>query len=130
MRPWETAAPRPWETQQPIYNRVIAIRRPQTNETPGDQGYSGTQEANESVILSGLPASIQFAGAGGEPLGGTPSDASKRGNYRIMIPASAASIGSITERDIVVDDLGKRYEVFATWPDSLGYNLHTELLEA
>lgn len=129
-RPWEQEAVRPWEAQQPLYPRVVAVTRPATNETPGGQDYSGTQKATETAIVSGLPASIQFTGRLSTPLGGTPSDATDRAGFRILIPAFAAADGLITERDIVTDDLGKRYQVFAGYWDSLGYNLQAELLEA
>jgi hypothetical protein len=129
-RPWEEAPLRPWETQQAVYTRLVAITRPNTDNAVGAQPYSGTTEANETTIVSGLPASIQFTGRLSTPLGGTPSDATDRAGFRIMIPASAAAEGLITERDIATDDLGKRYQVFAAWWDVQGYNLQVELLEA
>lgn len=130
-RPWEQEAVRPWEAQQPLYPRVVAISRPATNETPGGQDYSGTQKANETPVISGLPCSIQFTGRLASPLGGTPSDATDRAGFRILIPLAAAPLaGTITERDVATDDLGKRYQVFVSWWDSLGFNLQVELLEA
>lgn len=113
-----------------IYPRVIAITRPATNETPGGQDYSGTQKANETSVATGIPCSIQFSSRLSKVLGGTPSDASDIAGFRIFIPLCAAANGLITERDIATDDLGKRYQVFAAYWDSLGYNLQVELLEA
>lgn len=113
-----------------LYPRTIAIRRAITNETPGSQPYSGTQEANETVIATVLPASIQLQSKGGTPEAGTPSDAFNMSRYAVMIPRAAAAIGLITERDIVVDDLGKRYQVVGAYWNSLGYNLACTLLEA
>lgn len=129
-RPWEEPPLRPWEMQQGVYPRTVAITRPNVNDTPGVRGYSGVTKANESPIASGLPASIQFLARLSKPLGGTPSDASDRGGFRILIPSTAAAEGLITERDIATDDLGKRYQVFVAWWDTLGYNLQCELLEA
>lgn len=129
-RPWEEQALRPWEMQQPIYPRTLTINRANTNETPGGQPYSGTQELNETTVIAGLPASIQFTGRLSTPLGGTPSGATDRAGYRILIPATSVSNGTITERDVAIDDLGKRYQIFAAWWDTLGYNLQAELLEA
>lgn len=113
-----------------IYPRTVSISRPQTNETPGGQSYSGTTKAQESVILSDLPASIQFFSRLSMPLGKTPSDATDRAGWRILIPRSAAQNGQIAERDIVTDDLCKRYEVFGAYWNSLGHNLQCELLQA
>jgi hypothetical protein len=129
-RPWEQQPARPWETQQPTYPRVIVITRPATNETPGGQDYSGTQKANETLVAGGIPASIQYIGRLSTPLGGTPSDATDRAGFRIMIPPSAAEEGLITERDIATDNLQKRYQIFAAYWDEQGYNLQVELLEA
>jgi hypothetical protein len=130
-RPWEQQAPRPWETQQPMYPRLVAVTRPNTNDAPGDRGYSGVTKPDETAIASGLAASIQFTGRLSVPLGGTPSDATDRAGWRIIIPASVAPAdGTITERDIATDDLQRRYQVFAAWWDVLGFNLQVELLEA
>lgn len=129
-RPWEEPPLRSWETQQPVYPRTVTITRPIANETPGGQPYSGVQEANETTIIAGLPASIQFTGRLSTPLGDTPSAATDRAGWRILIPATAVAIGVITERDVATDDLGKRYQVFAAWCDVQGYNLQVELLEA
>jgi hypothetical protein len=113
-----------------LYPRTVSVFRLQTNETPGAQPYSGTTKGAETLIVSGLPASIQFTRKSGSPLGGTPSDAPNKAGFNIMIPLSAAANGTITERDIIVDDLGKRYEVFGAYWNSLGFNLQTELLQA
>lgn len=113
-----------------IYPRTIAISRPNTNDTPGDRGYSGVTKANETQIAAGLPASIQLDTKGGKPDGDVPSDAYGRSAYRIFIPQSAAALGLINERDIVTDDLGKRYQVVGDYWNSLGYNLACTLLEA
>jgi hypothetical protein len=124
------AATRRVELVSFVYPRTIAITRPNTNDTPGDRGYSGVTKANETPIVSGLPASIQLQSKGGAPLGGTPSDAFSMSRYAVMIPFAAAALGLIEERDIVTDDLGKRYQVVGAYWNSLGHNLSCTLLEA
>ena len=113
-----------------VYPRVVSINRANTNETPGAQSYSGTTEAAETVILSSLPAAIQLQRKASTPIGGLPSDASNRAGFNVFIPKRAAALGLIKERDVVVDDLGNRYQVFGAYWNSLGYNLFTELLQA
>jgi hypothetical protein len=113
-----------------LYPRTVAITRPNTNDTAGDRGYSGVTKAAETAIASGLPASIQLQSKGGTPEGGTPSDAFTMSRYAVMIPQSAAALGLIEERDIVTDDLNKRYQVVGAYWNSLGYNLSCTLLEA
>jgi hypothetical protein len=112
-----------------LYPRTLSIRRPRPNQTAGLQPYSGQSKAAEDVIATGLPASIQLNHKSGPPQGGTPSDAYNRSGYDILIPRGAAALGSICERDIVVDDLGKRYEVTGAYWNSLGYNLSAEMLQ-
>lgn len=131
-RPWENVGPRPWETAQPEYPRTVTISRPNVNDTPGDRGYSGVTKADETLILSGLSASIQLSRNSGKPDGGTPSDAYNRASFDINIPASdvaADAIGTIKENDIATDDLGKRYQISAADWTPQGYNLSTDLLK-
>jgi hypothetical protein len=114
-----------------IWNRVIAVHRPQPAITAGDGGYAGLEATTETVIASGIPASIQTASRGGTGfgIGHVPSDAG-RVQYRIHIPFWAQAAIPINTRDIVVDDLGRRFQVSAPQPDSLGPLLLGELLTA
>jgi hypothetical protein len=114
-----------------IWNRVISVRRPQSSPVAGDGGYSGLQATNETVIASGIPASIQSASRGGtsEGIGRVPSDAG-RSLWRIHIPVWAQPTAPINVRDVVIDDLGRRFQVAAPWLDSLGPCLLGELLTA
>lgn len=112
-----------------LYPRVISVRRPNAQTGTGTLPYGGAQATNETVILSGLPASIQQKGQTStetnlpsDPKGGAP-------RWRIFIPKGSAALGQIVERDIIVDDLSKRYQVIAAYWGSLGYNLLTSLLE-
>jgi hypothetical protein len=96
----------------------------------GVEPYGGITETNEKIIASGLPASIQQDRQRGTPLGRTPSDAPSRSGWVVFVPSNEAALGLVTERDIIVDDLGKRYMVIAAYWNSLGYKFITELLEA
>jgi hypothetical protein len=113
-----------------IYPRTVAITRPNSQLGPGQQSYFAVTKANESAIASGLPASIQQVREPGSPEGKTPSDAPNRTVWSIFIPASYAALGLIEERDIITDDLAKRYVVIAAYWNSLGHRLRCELLEA
>lgn len=131
-RPWEEAPLRSWETQQPIYPRTISIHRPNILTGVGIVvgGYSAVTEGNEAVVASGLPASIQQTREPGLPEFHTPSDAPNRSVWNIFVPASAAAMGTITERDVIIDDLGKRYVTIAAYWNSLGHRLRCELLDS
>jgi hypothetical protein len=113
-----------------LYPRTIAIHRPATATTVGAQGYSGETAAVESVIIVDIPASIQQAPSRGSPEGGLPADSPMTASWKIFIPKSAAALGLIQNRDVVIDDLGARYVVIANYWNSLGYRLFAQLLQA
>jgi len=113
-----------------VYPRTISIRRPNPLPSIGITAYAGVTEANESMVATNLPASIQQSRDTGRPLGGTPSDAPQRAQWRVFIPAGSVANGKIQTRDVVVDDLGNRYQVVDPYWNSLGYRLTVELLQA
>jgi hypothetical protein len=113
-----------------LYPRTISIRRPTPPSGVGAIAYSGETEANETVILSGLPANIQQKSGRNNRQGDTdlPANSSVQLGWRVFIPkASAPTPGLILNRDIVVDDTGNRYSVYGNYWNSLGYNLLCEL---
>jgi hypothetical protein len=126
-----------------LYIRKIEIRRAKTvaglNGTAiGLTGYSGEQattdpgSANgETVLFTGVQASIQ-AGATGKKRGDSalPADAVANPTWDIYLPAGAVpGYGSIRDRDIVVDDVGYRYQVAQAYPNILGWKLNCIRLE-
>lgn len=112
-----------------LYPRTISVRRPNTSNAVGDQGYSAERAADEAVVLSGLPASIQLDRQGQRNPVGLPADAAYKPIWKVFIPLSAAVLGSIQSTDVIVDDLGQRYQCFAAYWDSLGYECRSILLE-
>jgi hypothetical protein len=112
-----------------LYPRTVSIHRPTPNTGAGALGYSGETAANETVVLTGLPASIQHRGARGKAPGNLPADAQSGADWYVFIPAANAALGTIAERDIVVDDIGKRYQVIAAYASPLGHRLAVTLLE-
>lgn len=110
-----------------IYPRIVSITRPNPTTVVGAAPYSGEVRTDESPIAKGLSASIQQRRKNAASHGELPSDA-PRTDWAIFIPKRAATLGLITERDIVTDDLGKRYQVSAAYWDSLGYQLLATLL--
>lgn len=113
-----------------LYPRIISVRRkiittPTTSQ--GQIGYQGADPFTEFVVAAGLPCSIQYERVGRESAARLPTD-TRRSTWLILIPVYAAGIGLITEDDIILDDLGKRYQVYAADFQPLGYNLHSELL--
>ena len=143
-RPWEAAlASAPWLAAQSNYSRTIAVTRPAADTGVGLGSYSQLQATTETAVigtvtytagtskfvsLTGVPATISND-ASDRAIGGMIPASARRMEFRIVLPASAAALGTITEKDIVTDDLGKRYQVSAATWGPLGYNLRASLLE-
>ena len=138
--PWMTTVnTAPWNAAQPIYPHTVSVRRAKTvaggTDVIGNVGYSGAEQGTgvegETVLFTGLPASIQL-GAAGRTTKGTelPGDATSRPIWNVFIPASAITQYSVRDRDIIVDDEGYRYEVGANQWTAAGYQLSTIRQEA
>lgn len=110
-----------------LYPRTISISRPVAQVGVGAIGYGGQTEATETVLFTGIQASIQQKKEGQKPDLGLPGDTSKRSMWRIFILLAR---GSLKDRDIVTDDEGIRYQILAAYWNSLGYNCACERLEA
>lgn len=96
-----------------LYPRVVSITRPNRNTTPGVQPYSGVTRANETAILSGVPAHIQSDRQGTAPSAALAADAAGQSIWKIIMKLP---LGQVVERDIITDELGKRYQVIsADW---------------
>ncbi|GEP00651.1 hypothetical protein [Methylobacterium haplocladii] len=116
------------------YPRKITITRPEGDAVaaPGLQsGYGGLDRDGEITVFQGLPASVQHATSSGRPAANVPADAQSATVWDIFIPRRAAPpMGAIVNRDVVIDDLGNRYQVIASYPHPMGFTLRTERLEA
>ena len=120
-----------------LYPRVVGIKRP--NGSPaatapaGDGGYNAdrgdARPGDETTIATGLPASIQLDRQGQRNAEGLPTDARYQPIYKVFIPKSAAALGTIQSGDVVVSEIGERFQVFAPYWDSLGYRLGVFVLE-
>ena len=112
-----------------LYPRTVSVARYTPKTGVGYQGYEGhTQDSEPVTLITDLPASIQLKSVSGAPEVKLPTDVSKRTYYRICIPGSAASLGDIMENDVIIDDLGLRYQVTSPYWNSLGYQLICERL--
>lgn len=109
-----------------IYPRTISIARGAAQSGVGEIGYGGHVQADEDTLFTDIPASIQQKKEGGKPDAGLPGDTAKRTFWRIFFNLPN---GSVNSRDIIIDELGVRYEVMAPYWNSLGYNCLCERLE-
>ncbi|WP_186122368.1 hypothetical protein [Burkholderia gladioli] len=113
-----------------LYPRTITISRQAVTTGGGLQPYAGANSVAEEVLFSGKPASIQLAKERGKPEIGLPADAGKT-LWKVLMPLSAGvPAGAVLRGDIVTDDAGQRYQVWAPYVNSLGPDLLVERLEA
>jgi hypothetical protein len=115
-----------------LYPRTISVVRMKTISAVGAiDTYGGEVEQGEATIFTGLPANISEHRERTSMPAGVAADATSRTGWRISIPvANSPPAGAILERDIIVDDTGKRYIVNGAGWTSLGWRLVTELLKA
>lgn len=139
--PWMlTINSSPWNALQSAYPRTVSVRRLKTvaggvADAVGAVGYSGAEQGTssegETILFSGLIASIQLGSAGRTTVNvGLPGDAVSKPVWKIYIPSSVVSQYAIRDRDIILDDEGYRYEVSANLWTTAGYELSTVRLEA
>lgn len=119
-----------------LYPRTISVRRQKIAPSAsfGTEAFGGVGPANESIIYSGIPASIQDDRLGRFTPSNLPSS-SGLPILRILIPPGAVPLslstndqGAIRKNDIIVDDTGLRYQVHTPAWTSLGWNLKCELM--
>lgn len=111
-----------------IYPRTISIRRPNPTTGIGALPYQGLDPQDETILFTNVPASIQHGG-GTANKAGLPADTMSAPTWQIYIPLCAIPKGAIQDRDVIVDDEGQRYQVQASYWNSLGYNCTCERLQ-
>lgn len=111
------------------YPRTVSIVRPNSSVTVGATGFGGIDPNNnsETTTFTGLPANISYERVGRNSNANLPTD-SRKSAWMITLPAGAVAVGAILENDIVVDETGKRYQIYSADWQILGYALHAELL--
>lgn len=112
-----------------LYPRTVALSRTTSQAGQGKLGYGGKTQAGETEIRAGVPASIQLRREGQRNSTGLPADGA-RPSWDIFTPRSAFQPGDVVDRDILTDDLGRRFQVLGDYIDSLGGKLRAERLEA
>lgn len=112
-----------------IYPRVVTLSRPNPTSGKGALGYQGLLPADEEVLFTGLEASIQHRGGTANPTG-LPGDSMSVPVWKIILPPWSLTNGQINDRDIFTDDTGIRYQVQASYWNSLGYSCNCERLQS
>lgn len=111
-----------------LYPRTVSFHRPAGQTQGGRIGYGGQVQASETVIATGIPASIQERKEGMRAPAGLPSDG-RQPEWWVFISRPKLANGTLKVGDVMIDDLDNRYQVLAPYWDSLGYRLTCALLE-
>lgn len=115
-----------------LYDRTISVRRPVTNGAiTGVQlaSYSGVEAATETVLFSGVKTSIQTRSSVRQHMNALPADSRAPYVFSFFPERRAFSVGDIKNRDIIVDDVGDRYQIEAIEWTLLGPHIRALKLE-
>ena len=114
-----------------MYPRTIAVTRPSAPVGVGyTGGYSGALKSTETPVVSGIAASVQAKTTMARPVAGAlPSAAPGPIVWRVFIARGIVADGVIKDRDIITDDLGRRFQVEAAYSNSMGWNIACTALE-
>lgn len=104
-----------------LYPRTISVYRSTGTPTPGLQAYSDVSE--QTLVASSIPATIDLKKEVGAQPANLPGDTSRRTYWNINFKGA---LGLVMDNDIIVDDLGQRYQVTAAYWTMLGYQVLAE----
>ena len=98
-----------------LYPRMVTIQRKIESDKPGAQGgYGGVTPDQFATIPATLRAHIAAERQGTSPEAKLPGDAAGQSIWSISFPRM--KLGVVRSRDVIVDELGQRYEVIsADW---------------
>jgi hypothetical protein len=109
-----------------LYPRRVVISRQNRNTTPGAQPYNGVSKSNEVVIAGGIAAHIESDRQGTMPVAKLAADAAGQSIWKVIMNVA---LGTVLERDIITDDLGKRYQVISADWGSLVTTCRCQIME-
>lgn len=108
-----------------IYPRTISVYRAGAVASQGLQTYNDVNPL--TLIASGLPATIDLKKEVGSQPAGLPGDTSRRTYWNINFKGA---LGLVLDNDVIVDDLGQRYQVTGAYWTMLGYQVLAERIAA
>jgi hypothetical protein len=108
-----------------LTNRVVSFLRAIGASAPGQNGYGGVQQREESLLLDRWPASVLMASGGahgGGALPGEPGPAS----WIVRLPALHGPRAiELRQDDLLIDETGTRAVISAVERTELGWRLMT-----
>lgn len=101
-------------------NRTINLLRPQQLTGTGTVGYGGDTVANETVLMTGWPASVLQGTKGEKGETDLPGDV-RNPWWAVLLPYSAGI--TLRTGDVIADDLNRRYIISSAELTDLGWRL-------
>ena len=108
-----------------LYPRTISVYRATVTSAGGLQAYNDVSA--QTLIASGIPATIDLKKEVGSQPAALPGDTSRRTYWNINFKGA---LGLVLDNDIIVDDLGQRYQVTGSYWTVLGYQVFAERMAA
>lgn len=112
-----------------LYPHTVNFFRPPEQSGEGALAYGGRTAASEIPVTGPHRANVQHKRDGQKPPVGLPAD-NKASMWQIFLPRGAVAPGVIKDRDIAVDNLGRRFAVTADYSHNLGWRISAERLES
>lgn len=109
-----------------MYPRTITITRPNATSGVGALPYQGLDPANEAIIATAVAANIQRSENTRTLDEKLPGDVARGSVWAIFFDLPN---GTVNDRDIITDDLNERYQVMASYWNSMGYKAICERLQ-
>jgi hypothetical protein len=109
-----------------LYPNTISISRPNQNTSIGTQPYSGVARTAETLIASRIAANVYVDRQGQVPVAKLPADAAGQSTWKIVFKGAK---GLARSRDIITDELGRRFQVIAADWGSLATTCRAQILE-
>lgn len=111
-----------------LYPRQVTFyRRPKTTQA-GPAGYGGIDPKDLDIIVGPIKANIQDKGTGRGGGVGSPAD-TVPAQWMIYTELGDVADGQLCDRDIAVDDLGRRFQISGDYVHSMGGKFRCDRLE-
>jgi hypothetical protein len=105
-----------------LYPRRIKIERADHQNGEAKVSYGGMTPEEFSLVLDNVPCNVQSKSSGRSNTANLPAD-TVVAQWQINIPRDTVADGVIKKRDIITDDLGRRFSVVADHCHPLGWKL-------
>ena len=113
-----------------LYPRTLTFKRPAQTPSGGLAPYQGANEAQETILVTGISANVTISSTRTATRMEALPDDSGKVSWVIVVPfPDAGTLPLIMEEDRVYDDLGRRFQVAAFEPTAVGAQIDVSRLK-